>query len=247
MGERGRAEAEFRRLWPEAQANPAIARALLLVAEAANLDELQDDLASALHLAGAEPALPQLRPRGGYMLNPALGSTPSARVESAFTARTAVSPRRRPGPDAAPPRSGRPRLQAKAAVHCSIRARTSALGQRFLAYLSRDGIAGDNLLRVLVAYNAGPHRRPEARRRRRRPRCCSSKPCPTTKPATTCRPRSTYMGAYAERFGVPSPALDALAAGGVAGVLGGAAALRKARALPSTRWGLRPQTPICLV
>ena len=73
VGERALAEAELRCLWPQAQAEPAIARALMLVAQAAGLGQLQADLASALHLVGAEAAPPRLRPRGGYTLKPGPG------------------------------------------------------------------------------------------------------------------------------------------------------------------------------
>jgi soluble lytic murein transglycosylase len=209
VGERGRADAEFRHLWPEAQAKPAIARALMLAAQAAGLDQLQDDLASALHLAGAETALPRLRPRGGYLLNPALVYA-VARVESAFTA-SAVSPAGAQGlmqlrPEAAALVSGK---SSGALLDPGTNLR---LGQRFLAYLAQDHIAGNNLLRVLVAYNAGPTAAQKLGDGGGDP-LLFMETLPVDETRHYVQSALTYMGAYAARFGAPSPALDTLAAG----------------------------------
>jgi soluble lytic murein transglycosylase len=209
VGERGRAEAELRHLWPQAQANPAIARALMLVAEAAGLDLLQDDLASALHLAGADPVLPRLRPRGGYLLNPALVYA-VARIESAFTA-DAVSPAGAQGlmqlrPEAAALVSGR---GSGALLDPGTNLR---LGQRFLAYLAQEHIAGNNLLRVLVAYNAGPGAAQKIGDGGGDP-LLFLETLPIDETRHYVQAALTYMGAYAARFGAPSPALDTLAAG----------------------------------
>jgi soluble lytic murein transglycosylase-like protein len=208
VGERARAESEFRYLWPEAQSDPAIARALVLVAEAAGLDGLQDDLASALHIAGAEPALPRLRPRGGYTLNPALVYA-VARVESAFAA-NAVSPAGAQGlmqlrPEAAAAVAGKGSGLLDPGTNLK-------LGQRFLAYLSQDGRAGNNLLRVLVAYNAGPAAVQKLGDGDGDP-LLFLETLPVDETRHYVQAALTYLGAYAARFGQPAPALDALAAG----------------------------------
>jgi soluble lytic murein transglycosylase-like protein len=153
--------------------------------------------------------LPQLRPRGGYTLNPALVYA-VAQVESAFTA-NAVSPAGAQGlmqlrPEAAALVSGK---GSGALLDPGTNLR---LGQRFLAYLSRDGIAGDNLLRVLVAYNAGPTAAQKLGDGDGDP-LLFLETLPYDETRHYVQAALTYMGAYAERFGVPSPALDALAAG----------------------------------
>jgi soluble lytic murein transglycosylase-like protein len=209
VNERGRAEAALRQLWPQAQGSPAIARALMLVAEAAALTVLEDDLASALHLAGAEPALPHWHPRGGYTLNPALVYA-VARVESGFTA----------GARSAAGAEGLMQLKPAAAALVAGKSSTALmdpgvnlrLGQRFLEYLSRDEIAGDNLIRVLVAYNAGP----SVAQRLGAPvgdpiLYLETLPCDETRHYVQAA--LTYLGAYAARLHAASPALDALAAG----------------------------------
>jgi soluble lytic murein transglycosylase-like protein len=209
VNERARAEAALRQLWPQAQASPAVARALMLVAEAAALTNLQDDLASALHLAGAEPALPHLRPRGGYTLNPALVYA-VARVESAFT----------PGALSAAGAEGLMQLKPEAAALVAGKSSTALmdpginlrLGQRFLAYLSREDIAGDNLIRVLVAYNAGPSAAQRLGALTGDPLLfLETLPCDETRHYVQAA--LTYMGTYASRLRAASPALDALAAG----------------------------------
>ncbi len=209
VGERARAEAELRCLWPQAQAEAAIARALLLVAQAARLDQLKADLASALHLVGAEASPPRLRPRGGYTLSPSLVYA-VARVESAFT------------PGAVSPAGAEGLMQLRPESAALVAERGSAalldpgtnlrLGQRFLTYLSRESLAGDNLLRVLVAYNAGPSSAQKWGDGGGDP-LLFIETLPIDETRHYVQSALTYMGAYAARFGAPSPTLDALAAG----------------------------------
>jgi soluble lytic murein transglycosylase-like protein len=209
VGERARAETELRHLWPAAQADHGMARALLLTSQAAGLSALQTDLASALHVAGAEPALPRLRPRGGYLLNPALVYA-VAQVESAFSP-NAVSPAGAQGlmqlmPDAAA-------LVAGGGQTTLLDPGTNLrLGQRFLAYLSRDGAVGDNLLRVLAAYNGGRSALAKLGDAGGDPLMfLETLPCDETRHYVQAA--LTFMGAYAARLHTPSPALDALAEG----------------------------------
>ena len=125
----------------------------MLVAQTSGLDQLQADLAAALHLVGAEAAPPRLRPRGGYTLNPSLVYAVT-RVESAFAA-NAVSPAGAQGLMQLRPETAA--LVAGRGGGTLLDPGTNLrLGQRFLTYLSRQELAGNNLLRVLVAYNAGP-------------------------------------------------------------------------------------------
>lgn len=209
IGERGRAEAELRHLWPVAQADQAIARALMLVAEDAGLTGLQDDLGSALHLAGSDPDLPRLRPRGGYFLNPALVYA-VARVESSF-AEDAVSPAGALGlmqlrPAAAVMVAG-PETASLMDPGTNLR-----LGQRFLAWLAQASVMGDNLLRVLAAYNAGPAAAQKLDDAGGDPVLfLETIPADETRHYVTAA--LTYLGAYQQRMGTASPALDTLAAG----------------------------------
>ncbi len=72
VGESSRAESELRLLWGEAQANPPLARAIMLVANAANMTSLVADLSEATAGEAALLPLPVLHPRGGFKLTPAL-------------------------------------------------------------------------------------------------------------------------------------------------------------------------------
>jgi len=162
VGETARAEAELRLLWAENAGNPGLQRALLLVAREADMIELSTQLATVLQaLDGREHdearfALPRLTPRGGFSVDPALVYA-LTRLESNFDA-NAVSP------------AGARGLMQLMPITASFLARDPnfvgeslndpatnlELGQRYVRYLStQDGI-GDNLLRILAAYNSGP-------------------------------------------------------------------------------------------
>ena len=209
VGERARAERELRCLWPQAQAEPAIARALMLVAQASGLALLKADLARALRMVGAEAVPPRLRPRGGYTLNPALVYA-VARVESDFVS-DAVSPAGAQGL-----MQIRPESAALVAGHDSggllNAANNLRLGQRLLTYLSRNGLAGNNLLRVLAAYNAGPGAAQKFGDGGGDP-LLFLEIIPADETRHYVAAALTYMGAYSARFGLPCVAVDELAAG----------------------------------
>ncbi len=211
VGERVRAERELRCLWPQAQAEPALARALMLVAAASKLSAFQSDLAQALHLVGAEAAPPHLRPLGGYTLNPALVYA-VARVESDFVP-DAVSPAGAQGlmqlrPDTAALVAG----TARTSVGLLNAGNNLRLGQRLLTYLSRDGRAGDNLLRVLAAYNAGSGAAQKLGRGDDDP-LLFIETIPVDETRHYVAAALTYLGSYSVHFGMPCKALDELAAG----------------------------------
>jgi soluble lytic murein transglycosylase-like protein len=86
------------------------------------------------------------------------------------------------------------------------------LGQRFLAYLSRDGAVGDNLLRVLAAYNGGTASAGKLGDGGGDPLMfLETLPCDETRHYVQAA--LTDMGSYAARWHAPSAAMDALAAG----------------------------------
>ena len=84
------------------------------------------------------------------------------------------------------------------------------LGQRFLTYLSREGLAGNDLLRVLAAYNAGPNAEQKFGDGGGDPLLfVETLPIDETRRYVVAA--LTYMGGYSAQFGVPCDALDALA------------------------------------
>jgi soluble lytic murein transglycosylase-like protein len=212
VGESARAEAELRLLWGEAQANPPLARAITLVANAADMARLSADLAEASAGGEALLPLPVLHPRGGFKLAPALVYA-VAWVESNFDnlAHSAAGAHGLMqltnvaadalGSDAVP----RDRLQNPAL--------NLQLGQQYLNYLARHDFAGDNLLRVLASYNAGPVAPSHWKFAQTDDPLMFLEMIPTDETRHFVSRTLTAMWSYAARLGEPSPSLDALAAG----------------------------------
>lgn len=167
IGQADRAAAELRALCPRAQASPVFGRSLLMVASAAGLGEFAEQLAGLLQ-AGEGPRfeelhapVPPLRPSGGFRVDPALvyaltqteshfdpGATSPGGAQGLMqimpaTAQYVAADLRAADPGAVEERLHDPAINLK-------------IGQRYVAYLSRlDGI-GNNLIRLLASYNAGP-------------------------------------------------------------------------------------------
>ncbi len=154
VGEPARAEAELRLLWPMAQADQPLSRALFLVAGAAGLADLAGDLSGIVDATEADLPVPNLRPRGGFRLDRALVYA-VAHVESNFDAR-AVSAAGAHGLMQLMPETASLVGQAPSDATLQEAGQNLRLGQAYLAYLAQPGIAGDDLLRVLASYNAGP-------------------------------------------------------------------------------------------
>jgi soluble lytic murein transglycosylase len=162
IGQTERAEWELRGLWPKARADAAFGRSLMLFAGFVGMPDLAAQLADLLGdgsaVASALPrfALPRLRPAGGFQLDPPLVYA-LARVESNFDT-DAISAMGAMGlmqimPETAQFITGNMTLRP-ADLHEP--ASNLAIGQRYLALLAGvDGI-GDDLLRILASYNAGP-------------------------------------------------------------------------------------------
>ncbi len=210
VGEAGRAEAELRALWSVAQSQPALSRALYLVAGAARLDRLVTDLSGVAEATLADLPTPRLHPRGGFRLPRALVYA-VAHVESNFDA-TACSGAGAQGLMQLMPVAASALGPAASAATLHDPAQNLRLGQAYLAFLARPEAAGDDLLRVLASYNAGPAAVQ---------RWAIDEPDPLLfieaipndeLRAFVARTLTNFWG-YAARFREPSPSLDAVAAG----------------------------------
>jgi soluble lytic murein transglycosylase-like protein len=86
------------------------------------------------------------------------------------------------------------------------------LGQRYLAYLSTQAMAGDDLLRVLAAYNAGPGALQRWKLDNEDP-LLFLESLPVDQTRRYVQITLTYLWRYAARMGLAAPSLDAMAAG----------------------------------
>jgi soluble lytic murein transglycosylase-like protein len=243
IGQRDRADAELRLLWPRVQNNPGVARAMLAVATQAGLTDLAAQLAELVQSADGRPRdfarfpLPELRPRNGFRLDPALVYG-LARQESNFDPR-AISPAGARGlmqlmPATASYIMGDPSLREPAGLRRLHDPGFSLeLGQRYLLYLSRHDTVQGDLIRMLAAYNNGPGSLgrwlPTARHRD--DPFLFIEAIPVNETRLFVQRVLAYSWIYATRLGLPSPSLDALAAGNFP------------RAFPAEEVAARPHRP----
>ena len=220
IGQDARAAAELRQLWDGARGRPGLSRAVALVARAAGLGELADELA--LLLPGEDEiapaaALPSLHPAGGFSVNPALVYA-LARLESNFNA-GAVSPAGARGLMQIMPATAGWITGTTATGAIARRLRDPALnlelGQQYLAHLAGLEVVRGNLLHLLAAYNSGPasfaHWSDSMRDEGDPLLFIETIPNDETRAYV---PRAlAYTWFYAARMDLPSPSLDELAAG----------------------------------
>jgi soluble lytic murein transglycosylase-like protein len=165
INERDRAEGELALLAPRAAANPALARAMVAVANNSRMPSLAARLSGLAQSADGRPRdfarfpLPGWTPEGGFRADPALLYA-LARVESNFVT-GAVSPAGARGPMQIMPRTaayvtGRPGLAGPERGRLHEPAFSLKVGQQYLAYLARHESTGGDLILTLAAYNAGP-------------------------------------------------------------------------------------------
>jgi len=163
VGQPARAEAELRLLWPKAQTSTPFARSLLLVASASGLTDFAAQIADRLQAADGVRydelrfPVPQLRPAGGFRIDPALLYA-LTRLESNFD-NTAVSPAGAHGLMQIMPATAQYIMGDDRFIPERLHEPQTnlAIGQRYVTYLSKqDGIDGD-LMRLLASYNAGPN------------------------------------------------------------------------------------------
>lgn len=224
VGRTDRAEAELRHLWPAAQGNAALTRAMMIVAAQAGMTNLAAQLAGLAQSADGRPRdfarfpMPRLEPLQGYRVDPSLVYA-VARTESNFDA-AAVSPAGARGlmqimPATASYVANDPSLQGANAQRLHDPALSLELAQRYMLTLTRmDAVDGD-LLRVLAAYNAGPGNvarwLPSGRHRTDPLLFVESIPIEETRHYV--QRVLAYSWIYASRLRLPSPSLEALARG----------------------------------
>lgn len=223
VGQRDRAEAALRMLWPQAKAQPPLGRAIMLVAERARMPNLAAQLADLVQTADGQPreavrfAVPNLRPAGGFSVDPALVYA-LARTESNFDP-TLVSPAGASGLMQLMPATARyiARDGKTGTEHIQLQdpAVNLDLGQRYVAYLAAHGVVDGNLISLLASYNSGPGSfgrwGQEVRDLGDPLLFIEAVPIDETRAFI---PRVlAYTWIYAARLRLPAPSLDELAAG----------------------------------
>jgi soluble lytic murein transglycosylase-like protein len=164
VGQLQRAEAELRQLWPAANSQPELGRAIMLVAQHAGLPQLAAQLADLVQAHDGQPRdatrfpIPRLMPNGGFRVDPAMVYG-IARTESNFNT-ALVSQAGATGlmqimPDTASFLTGR---EASGQLRGTLRdpGFNLDLGQRYVSYLAQHDVVGGNLLKLLASYNSGP-------------------------------------------------------------------------------------------
>jgi soluble lytic murein transglycosylase-like protein len=221
VGERDRAEAEFRGLWTAVKGTPSLVHSLMLVAAHAGLEDLAAQLAAFDQPGNAAPSaamrvpMPRLQPQGGFRIDPALVYA-LTRLESNFNAR-AVSAAGAHGLMQIMPVTARYIAGKRSIVAADLRdpAYNLAIGQRYVSYLAeQDGIAGD-LIRTLAAYNSGPgsFARWSGSLHDNGDPLLFMEAIPNVETRNFVRHVLTYTWLYASRMRLPVPSLNALAAG----------------------------------
>lgn len=159
----GRAEAELRLLWPLARESRPLARAAMLVAEAAGFSDLSMQYADLMATLDGRPReglrfpVPKLRPAGGFRVDPAL-LYGLARTESDFDAKLVSSAGARGllqiMPETANFITGSGKsVDGETLDDPSI---NLELGQRYMTWLAAQDMVRGNLIKLLASYNAGP-------------------------------------------------------------------------------------------
>lgn len=224
IGQTARAEAELRALWPLARGNLPLLRAMLALASQAGLTHLSAQLAELAQAADGRPRdlarfpLPRLTPAQGFRVEPALIYA-LARQESNFDS-AAVSRAGARGllqvmPATAAYLANDPSFIGEGAERLHNPGLSLELGQRYLHYLARTEAVGNDLIRLLAAYNAGPGNLakwlPAARHRDDALLFIEAIPFDETR--THVQRVLAYSWIYASRLGLPAPSLDQLVQG----------------------------------
>ena len=228
VGQSRRAEAALRQLWPRVQKDAALCRSIALVAQAAGMTDLSVQLATILQSRDGQPRdlarfpVPNLRPRQGFIVNPALVYA-LTRLESNFNNK-AVSGAGAHGLMQIMPVTANFVLEKNGAHPHRFRDNVRALhdpavnleiGQLYLSYLAtQNGINGD-LISLLASYNAGPNAL--AQWQVTRPRTDDPllfiESLPVRETRDFVHRALSYLWIYDVRMGLPTPSLDTLAQG----------------------------------
>jgi soluble lytic murein transglycosylase-like protein len=221
VGQRVRAEREFRCLWPTIKDDPGLRRALLLVASQAGLTGLAGQIAQLIEVTEGIPAddqdmpVPSLRPSGGFRFDPALvyGMT---RAESNFD------------PDAVSPAGARGLMQIMPITARSITGNRRLTGDRLtepgfnlelgqkwvLSLAGSDSIDG-SLVGLLASYNSGlgGYASWKGQIHAGDDPLLFIEAIPVTETRQFVQRALTYTWLYAARLGLAAPSLDEIADG----------------------------------
>ena len=222
VGQPTRAAAELRLLWRSAQDRSGLRRSVLLVARAAGLDDLVEEmapLAKSVRSPSAEKLpSPRLNPAGGFRIDPAMVYA-VARVESNFDAK-AISPVGARGLMQIMPTTAEHMVKRAAAPEHLARkldepASNLDLGQRYILHLAEHDAVDGDLIRLLVGYNAGPSnlRAWEGTMRYGDDPLLFIEAIPNDETRAYIPRVLAYTWLYAAQLRLPTPSLDQLAAG----------------------------------
>lgn len=232
VGEQTRAEKALRRYWPDIVHDEPLARSFQLVASAAGMTDLAQEMSDSLQATQqatgqhgpVELPLPALHPRHGFTVDPALVYA-LTRLESNFDPR-AVSGAGAHGlmqiqPETAGFVTGEADRFAASPEVLHDPGLNLEIGQqymRYLAHLSWTGGTspdGGDLIRLLASYNAGPG----AIYHWETASGVSDDPLiyierlPNTQTRAYVSQALSYLWTYAERLQLPTPSLEALSEG----------------------------------
>ncbi|MBV9811572.1 MAG: lytic transglycosylase domain-containing protein, partial [Acetobacteraceae bacterium] len=221
VGETDRADAELRLVAGQASHSPALARAVMLVAEAAELSDLAAQMADVLQSADGRPRdavrfrVPRIKPDGGFKADPAIIYA-IARAESEWTT-SLVSANGALGVMQIMPDTAHLVQSARVSAHALLGDPELNLdiGQRYLGYLAQLDVTGGDLIRTLAAYNAGPGTvgRWAATIQDDDDPLLYLEAIPIEETRVYVPRVLTYTWIYATRMHLPMPSLDELAAG----------------------------------
>ena len=215
VGETERATAELRGLW--ASADQALRRSILVVTSGCGLTELAVDFASMRQAGGPAGVLPmpRLRPDGGFSIDPALVYALTL-TESNFDTQAISAAGARGLMQIMPVTAQFIARNGSLAGHQLHDAGLNlALGQRYVWLLSSVDGVGNDLLRVLASYNAGPGNvlRWNTTLHDDGDPLLLMEAIPFAETRAFVPRVLTYSWMYAARLHVPAPSLDTLAAG----------------------------------
>jgi soluble lytic murein transglycosylase-like protein len=176
----------------------------------AGLHDLAADLSGVVDATEADLPVPELRPAGGYSVDPALIYA-IAHVESNFDAR-AQSGSGAYGLMQLMPVTART-IAGKAGFSLRNSAQNLRIGQAYLAYLAKANMAGDDLLRVLASYNSGPSAVQKWDAARQGDPLLFLELIPNDETRHFVQRTLQNLWGYAQFFNLEEPSLDAIVAG----------------------------------
>jgi len=160
LGLNDEAAANLRALWPQMQANPDLARAVMAVSARAGLADVAIAIANTMvspvdEIAGAHLPLPAIHPVGGFTVDPSLVYA-LARTESGFNSNAVSRCGARGLMQLMPSTAAVMRREEGVSGTLSDPSANLAYGQAYLTYLGQQPGINNNLLAIIASYNAGP-------------------------------------------------------------------------------------------